>query len=108
MNNKDLLFFSLIIVFGVLPCLVVAFLIGKQKKYQLLSGWNPAHYSNPTAFANRVALSIFLLGLLLLAAAIIGIALQPSEVIIASLFIGSGLIPLPIYIYASVKFKKGI
>ena len=62
----DILFFILMMVFGVLPCVLFGYLIKYRKKHNLIAGFNHSNVNNPDALGNRIGNLMFLTGALVL------------------------------------------
>ena len=94
----------LVVIAGIIPCVVLGYLIAAKQKRSLIAGWDESKVSNPKAFAAIVGWSLIALAFALAAATAFWTIgnLSGSEFML--LLVAACSIPIASAVYARRKF----
>ena len=98
--------FTILLLGGSLPCIVLGYLIAVKQKHGLIAGWDKSKISNPKAFAELIGYSVLSLGILI---AMIGGAWYLrliGEIEMTIYLVIASLTPIPCVVVAHRKFAK--
>lgn len=62
----DMIFFAIMMIFGVLPCAILGYLIKYRGSYSLIAGYDEKGVNNPKLLGDRIGNILFMTSILLL------------------------------------------